>query len=303
MTTRRWFGLLVLLAGVPLAYSKGPPDLILISGGGLAQPVEITEPSALKAFNPWLGQFADWQQEAVAEAPCFRRSFEVLFYMKWPGRISSLDRGDLKMIYATRYCSTGLIGYVYLPGPRETSYGENTGTIIRGDADGKWHPATAAWDTLIGNAVAAKDPQSPPDMILISGGELPHSIEVTDPGLLVSLDPWAGPFVDWDRPAAGGRCSWEYEVLYFKRGIEQPTPYDRGDLRMIYGFRYCLDEDGGPGFVHLSGRNDKFGPENIRVVWDGKQAGKWHPSTPAWNAFIQRAVASKKHGGASPGSN
>jgi len=36
-----------------------------------------------------------------------RRSFEVLFYMTWPGRNSSEDRGDLKMIYATRYCSTG----------------------------------------------------------------------------------------------------------------------------------------------------------------------------------------------------
>jgi len=137
MKTRCAFILLALLAVAPLAFSKGSPDLIVISGGGLAQSVEITDPSLLRAFNPWIGQFADWQHEALAEAPCFRRSFEVLFYMKWPGRISPLDRGDLKMIYATRYCSTGLIGYVYLPGPGETHYGENTGTIVRGQADGK----------------------------------------------------------------------------------------------------------------------------------------------------------------------
>ena len=44
--------LLMLVAGVPLAYSKGSPDLILISGGGLNQPVEITDPALLKAFDP-----------------------------------------------------------------------------------------------------------------------------------------------------------------------------------------------------------------------------------------------------------
>src|SRR2546430_15490684 len=111
MTTRCIFALLVFLAVVPLSYGKGSPDLIVISGGGLAQPVEVTDPTSLKSFDPWSGQFADWQQEPVAEAPCFRRSFEVLFYMKWPGRTpSSEDRGDLKMIYATRYCSTGSSG-------------------------------------------------------------------------------------------------------------------------------------------------------------------------------------------------
>jgi hypothetical protein len=154
MTTRYVFVLLVLLAGVPLAYSKGPPDLILISGGGLDQPVEITDPASLKAFDPWNGQFADWQQKPLTDAPCFRRSFEVLFYMKWAERKSSLDRGDLKMIYATRYCSTGLTGYVYLPGPNESLYRGNIGTIIRGDADGKWHVATAAWNALIDQAVS-----------------------------------------------------------------------------------------------------------------------------------------------------
>src|SRR5437870_5285078 len=69
-----------------------------------------------------MGQFADWKQPALAEAPCFRRSVEVLFYMKWPERVTPLDRGDLKMIYATRYCSMGLTGYVYLPGPGDWNY-------------------------------------------------------------------------------------------------------------------------------------------------------------------------------------
>jgi len=294
MTTRCLSALLVLLAGIPLAYAKGSPDLITISGGGLTQPIEITDSTSLKAFDPWSGQFADWQQKPLAEAPCFRRSFEVLFYMKWPGRNSSEDRGDLKMIYATRYCSTGSSGYVYFLHSGQSHYRENVSTIMRGDAEGKWYPATPAWDSLVMNAVIASDPQSAPDMILIAGGDLKHPIEVTDSELLRTFDPWDGPFVDWKQPAAVGHCSWEYEIFYFKRGLERPkTSYDQDDLRMIYGLRYCLDADGGPGYVHLAGRNDRFGPENMQNVWDGKQGGKWHPSTPAWNAFIEHQISTQ----------
>jgi len=36
--------LLLILTAAPFAYGKGPVDLILISGGGLNQPVEITTP-------------------------------------------------------------------------------------------------------------------------------------------------------------------------------------------------------------------------------------------------------------------
>jgi hypothetical protein len=192
MTTRSVLALFVILAGVPLAYGKGSPDLILVTGGALVRPIEITDATSLKAFDPWFGQFADWKAKALAEAPCSRRSLEVLFYMKWPARSSSLDRGDLKFIYATRYCSMGLTGYVYLPGPGEWHYRENVGTIYRGDQDGRWHPATAAWHSLLGNTVASADQQGAPDMIVIAGGELRHSIEVTDPRLIRNLDPLVG---------------------------------------------------------------------------------------------------------------
>ena len=291
MTTRCLVAFFALLTVVPLAYSKGSPDLIVISGGGLSQPIEITDPNSLKAFDPWSGQFAEWKETPLLDAPCFRRSFEVLFYMKWPGRTSSQDRGDLKMIYATRYCYTGVAGYVYLPGPGEPNRGVNNGTIIRSGADGKWHPATAAWDALLSNAVAVREEQAAPDMILISGGKLAHPVEITDPEMLKNLDPWTAPFVDWENPLSGGRLGWEYEIQYFKRDLDPATPYDRDGMTMIYGFRYCLDEDGGPGSVHLAGRNDKFGPENVRTVWDGTYAGRWSRSTAAWNAFVEHEVA------------
>ena len=79
MATRCVFALLVLVAGVPLAYSKDSPDLILISGGGLNQPVEITDPASLKAFDPWMGQFANWQQKPLVDAPCFEPVASVTY--------------------------------------------------------------------------------------------------------------------------------------------------------------------------------------------------------------------------------
>lgn len=301
MVKRIVCALLLTMAAVPSAYGKGPVDLILVSGGGLNQSIEIADSASLNAFNPWIGQFADWKQKPLTDAPCYRHSFEVLFYMKWPERTSSaLDRGDLKMIYATRYCWTGEAGYVYLPGPSEPLYGPNGGTIIRGDADGKWHPATAAWESLLSGAVTMSDQESVLDKIVISGGELDHPVEITDPDTLSKFDPWKGVFVDWRTPARMGPCNWEYEITYFKRGIgfnkSKPTaPDDQTGFRLIYGLRYCMGNTNEPGYVHLAGYTDKFWEQNVHVVWDGTQAGEWHPSTLEWKEFIQREVADGMH--------
>ena len=68
-----------------------------------------------------------------------------------------MDRGDLKMIYATRYCATDLNGYFYLPGPSELQYRDNSSTIMRGEAEGKWYPATPGWNSLLSDALATRD--------------------------------------------------------------------------------------------------------------------------------------------------
>jgi hypothetical protein len=51
---------------------------------------------SLKVFDPWRGQFADWKQKALGDAPCFRRSLEVLFlyelfYMNWPALVTTAN--------------------------------------------------------------------------------------------------------------------------------------------------------------------------------------------------------------------
>jgi hypothetical protein len=269
------------LAAASPAHAKGSPDLIVISGGGLARAVEITDPASLRAFDPWSGQFADWKQDAVAEPACYRRSYEVLFYMKWPGRKSPLDRGELKMIYATRYCFADDAGYVYLPAGDEAPH-VNMGTIIRADRSGKW-------------SRSLKEQPAQVDMILITGGELKQPLQVTDAEALRNFDPWSAQFVDWERPIEGMRCGWEYEVRFFRRGVERKTPYDPYGFNMVYGVRYCLDENGGPGYIHLAGRNDKFGPENVVNAWDARHAGKWYPATAEWDKLIRTTVKSHPH--------
>lgn len=299
---RRWvLGSLLAAAAIPLAHAKGAPDLIVVSGGGLDQPVEISGPPSLLAFDPWIGQFADWAQKSLADAPCFRRSVEVMFFKKWPERRSSeLDRGDLKMIYATRYCSDGVRGYVYLPGPGEPLYRNNASTIIRSGADGKWHLAAPAWDSLLADAAAMRDEEAVPARIVISGGELRRPVEISDRELLEEFNPWTGIFVDWEAPARMGPCNWEYEITYFKQGVprkpqEHDEGHDQGEFTMIYGLRYCMGDRGEPGYVHLAGRTDKFWDENVHAVWDGTQAGEWHPSTAVWKKFIKREVDEEVH--------
>jgi hypothetical protein len=131
-------------------YSKAPVDEIVITGGGLSRAAEVRCRQMLEGLDPWRGGFIDWQRGPVAAPSDRGPSYEILFYMKWNGRHSSLDRGDLKLIYNVRYRlgSDGGPGYVYLPG-KDDKYSVNMGTIIRENDDGKWHQASANLDSLI----------------------------------------------------------------------------------------------------------------------------------------------------------
>ena len=139
---------IILLSGTSI-YSKGAPDKIIMIGDH-ARYLEITDRETLEKFDPWRGQFIDWTKGPIANPADQNRSYEVLFYMKWPGRQSDYDRGDLKMIYAARYVSghDGAPGFIYLPGKGEKFYGNNIWTIWRQQDDGKWYRASAAWEAV-----------------------------------------------------------------------------------------------------------------------------------------------------------
>lgn len=152
--------LLVLLLGFSFAgwadsaYAKGTIDEIVIMGNGLGRGIEIRDGQALAGLDPWTGGFIDWKRGPVASPSDRGPSFEILFYMKWKGRHSNFDRGDLKLIYDVRYHpgSEGGPGYVYLPG-RDDKYSVNMGTIVRENDDGKWHQASARLESLIKRVV------------------------------------------------------------------------------------------------------------------------------------------------------
>jgi hypothetical protein len=141
------FGLCLISSSV---FAKGSPaEIVLLRDH--AKPVEVTDRELLKQFDPWSGQFIDWAKGPLTAPVDQSHAFEVFFYMKWPGRHSAYDRGELKMIYRIRYIRgpNGAPGYVYLPGKGEGFYGNNMGTIIRENDDGKWHQASPAWELFI----------------------------------------------------------------------------------------------------------------------------------------------------------
>lgn len=131
-------------------YSKGSPDLILIARGS-ERPLGIRDRETLKQFDPWSGQFINWQRGPAAIRGKPGDSYQIFFYMNWTGRRSDYDRGALKMIYEIWYRPgrEGEPGYIYLPGQGEDFYKNNVGTILRENDDGKWHYATPECDKLM----------------------------------------------------------------------------------------------------------------------------------------------------------
>jgi len=131
-----------------LVEAKGTPELMVIKGGGLSKPLEITDRVTLKKFNPWGGEFVDSKFVAIAKPATLGRCFDVDSFMKWPSRPAwKYDRDDLKLIYHFTYC-TGAAegnGYIFLPGLEDEYWKVNVFTILRDGDDGMWHRASAEW--------------------------------------------------------------------------------------------------------------------------------------------------------------
>lgn len=151
---------LTVLAGPSPSAAKGSPERIVIKADGESWRVEVTDYKTLKGFDPWMGQFIDWSKELVRDPPDRKQTYTVMFFMKWKGRRSEYDRGNLKMIYALQYCygGSGEPGYVYLPGGSEKWGSVNPATIIREGHDGRWHYASRAWEALMKRLMSAGTP-------------------------------------------------------------------------------------------------------------------------------------------------
>jgi hypothetical protein len=119
--------------------AKGPTVRLTITGPGLLQPLDVTDPHAL--VHVWsTGFIGPITVEPAASLPRYLVSFHV-----------QPPRSNVKVMYAVRYVVDPQTrkGFVYLPGRGEEGYGLNVSTILREADDGRWHHAPAAWSRAI----------------------------------------------------------------------------------------------------------------------------------------------------------
>ena len=151
----------------PELLAKGKTVKIVIAGGDLAKPIEISDPHRLANFQVWTGPgtssnqgqglIVDWARREVKELPEGLTNYEVSFYVNEP-----TERVAYVVLYAfdpsTRH------GYVYIPGKSDQYFESNVRTIFRG-VEGNWFHAWVIWDSLAGPLITnARSSSSVPSL-------------------------------------------------------------------------------------------------------------------------------------------
>ncbi len=162
------FLLLILFIFVPLAFAKGSPDKITITGPGLAAPIEITNPEILSQFNPWDGYFLDKDRTIVTEKPQDDALYEVLFYFREKS-------GEFHLFYAFYYspAPSGKRGAIYLPQENEKWYVMNNETIARRSG---WLYASPEWDTSMQHLLKDQQTSSSTSISVIANNPIAQII-------------------------------------------------------------------------------------------------------------------------------
>lgn len=132
-----------------IAFAKGDTIRIVIRGGTLSAPIEITEPSLVNRFNVWSGPGTgpavdpeglnvDWLR-GIVHPPNGLESYVVSF----------VTTRSNPSTYVVRYAVDPVSkqGYVYIPGKAEASYRDNVWLIYRG-IEGNWFYASKTWQAL-----------------------------------------------------------------------------------------------------------------------------------------------------------
>jgi len=132
-----------------LSAAKALTVKIVISGGKLADPIEITDKHVLAASDIWIGSFLDTTRPPLEDPPVDIQRYEVIFYVKY-------RRDDIRKAYAVYYCPSRAAepGLIYLPGKGDPWQDLNWGTIVRDGRDGKWNYASAIWEDSIKLAIS-----------------------------------------------------------------------------------------------------------------------------------------------------
>lgn len=128
--------------------------------------------------------------------------------------------------------------------------------------------------------------KSPPDKLILTGPDLEHPVEITDPASLSQFGPWTRWFVDWGRgiAAAPPPAAKTYEVAFFLDGD------------IIYVLEYAPDPSAAPGRLFFPGVGDPRYSLNIGTIitgdsdrWDPN--GKWQYATEDWDTVMHDALS------------
>jgi hypothetical protein len=138
---------LAVLSAPSSLLAKGATVRVVITGPDIPQSIEITEASSLSAFNVWTGPgtssnedvgfIVKWSQ-TVAPPPATAVRYQLSFYTE-----DKADQPSYVVFYS--YDASTKLGYVYLPGPGESGYTLNIGSIWHG-VEGRWLRARDDWN-------------------------------------------------------------------------------------------------------------------------------------------------------------
>jgi hypothetical protein len=167
-------------------FGKAETARVTVSGGGLANPIQITDAKVLEVSNAWGGEFLDASRPPLMQAPNVDNPYEVTFY-SW---IADNDIRKTCVFFYSPSSAPGVQGVIYLPGKGALAR-LNSGTIIRGGRDGKWSFASPTWEALIkpfiATAVAGRNLTAFTSEIVVDRWTKPM------PGWLYVLDPRSDP--------------------------------------------------------------------------------------------------------------
>ena len=134
--------LVALLRTTPTAAAKEPTRKLLIWGGRLAAPIELTDSATLALSDNYSGSFIDTSRGPVMLPPDLPR-YTIAFYL--PDHRAALARLTMQRPRLIRayvvYFVPGTahhVAYVYVPGPGDTWSSWNHGVIIRANREGVW---------------------------------------------------------------------------------------------------------------------------------------------------------------------
>ena len=123
--------------------------------------------------------------------------------------------------------------------------------------------------------------------IVISGGVLTTTIEVTDPRILDASNVWTGPFLDNSKAATKDSPTdlLRYEVSFYIKVAD-----DR--FRKKYVVYYYPNSASQQGYIYLPGKAETWYFLNVQSIIRDQRDGKWNYASPTWENLMKPVIAS-----------